>query len=320
MIDIFNFKIYSQEAAEKLEKAISNAQRKEIKGNGTFEVVATTEGIDRDGEVILVSGWDFTNFMKNPIILWGHNYYEMDAIIGAVTELIQEDARVIVRGVFANTEEGQTARQLYDDGILKTVSVGFIPKERMGNTITKAELLEVSFVSIPANPDAMSLAKLHKMDGMMKTGTPEAAEAAKEEEKKDDETHSMYVITDQDIEKYPELADQGINAGDAVETHTLLDAVRGHANSEKPAQATDEDEAKGIKSGRVLSAKSTELVDKAIEDLTSCIKSLTELKNASEPQKTVVIESTKDALVDAQSMQKMLERVIKNIKETNANI
>lgn len=314
MIDIFNFKIYSQEAAEQVTKALSLANKKEIKGNGTFEVVATTEGVDRDGEIILVSGWDFENFMKNPIILWGHNYYEMEAIIGAVTEVVQEDSRVIVRGVFANTDEAQMARQLYDDGILKTVSVGFIPKERQGNTITKAELLEVSFVSIPANPDAMSLSKLHKLDGMMKTGTPEGEEVPKEEKP------SLYTITDEDLVKYPELAEQGINAGDQVETHTLLDAVRGHANSEKPQEAIDEDEAKGIKSGRVLSAKSRLLVEESVANAKALISNLEALLDASEPEKGAVVETAKDVVLDAQAIQKLLERVIAGAKHVRDKV
>jgi phage head maturation protease len=43
---------------------------------------------------------------------------------------------------------------------LKTVSVGFIPKERDPENqriITRAELLEVSFVPVPCNPNALSL-------------------------------------------------------------------------------------------------------------------------------------------------------------------
>lgn len=166
-------KIYSQEAAEKLAKAFSKVSLKEAKGDGTFQVIATTEGIDRDGEVILVSGWDFENFMKNPIMLWGHNYWEMEAIVGAVTNLEVKDKQVVVSGIFANTESGQLARQLYDDGILKAVSVGFIPKDRTGNTITKAELLEISFVSVPANPDALSLSKIFQMEKIIKTAVAE---------------------------------------------------------------------------------------------------------------------------------------------------
>ena len=53
-------------------------------------------------------------------------------------------------------------RQLYDEWVLKTVSVGFIPKERDVNNssiITRAELLELSFVPVPCNPNALSLWK-----------------------------------------------------------------------------------------------------------------------------------------------------------------
>ena len=152
-------KEYSKELAEKLSKSLVNVKIKEIKGNGTFKVIATTSGVDRDGESILVEGWDFQNFMKNPVILFGHNYWDMHCIVGAATEVYVEGNSVIVEGVFANTQEGQYIRQLYDDGILKTVSVGFIPHEKNGNVITKAELLELSFVPVPANPEAISLEK-----------------------------------------------------------------------------------------------------------------------------------------------------------------
>lgn len=41
--------------------------------------------------------------------------------------------------------------------MLKTVSVGFIGKERQGEKIIKKELLELSFVAVPSNPSAVSL-------------------------------------------------------------------------------------------------------------------------------------------------------------------
>jgi phage head maturation protease len=43
---------------------------------------------------------------------------------------------------------------------VKTVSIGFIPKQRSSNDrtiITKSEMLEFSFVAVPANPEALSL-------------------------------------------------------------------------------------------------------------------------------------------------------------------
>lgn len=159
---------------KKLEDALAKealtVQGKKPVGEGTFEVIATNEAVDRDGEVLKVSGWNFENFMKNPILLFGHNYWEMETIIGAVTEVEVVDGNVVARGVFARTAEGQLARQLYEDGILKTVSVGFIPLERQGNVITKAELLELSFVPVPSNPQALSLMKsLEKQALFLKT-------------------------------------------------------------------------------------------------------------------------------------------------------
>jgi hypothetical protein len=68
------------------------------------------------------------------------------------------DGKMIFNGKFAPTEEGQEKRRLYDLGFLRATSVGYIEKEREGNLITKAELLELSFVSVPANPYALSLA------------------------------------------------------------------------------------------------------------------------------------------------------------------
>lgn len=159
--------IYSKETADILIKEINRHSIKEAKGEGTFEVIATTEGIDRDGESILVKGWVLDNFMKNPVLLWGHDYYSLP--IGAVTSVTQEGDSLIAKGVFANNPRAQEIRQLYDDGILKAVSVGFIPLERQANVITKAELLELSFVPVPCNPSALSTAKAAQLEKLVTT-------------------------------------------------------------------------------------------------------------------------------------------------------
>lgn len=121
---------------------------------GTFEVVITTENLDRYQEVIKLDGWDIEHYRKNPIVLWGHDH---DQPIGIATSIDIVDGKMIAKGKFAPTEKAQEIRQLYDAGIIKATSVGFIEKEREGNLITKAELLEFSFVSVPANPYALRL-------------------------------------------------------------------------------------------------------------------------------------------------------------------
>ncbi len=125
---------------------------------GSFEMVITTDDIDRMGEMIKVDGWDTSLYMKSPVVLWGHNYSLMP--VGITDSLTVQGNKVIAKGRFAPTEMGQTLRGLYDLGMLKASSVGFMVLEQEGNIITKAQLLEWSFVSVPANPYALSLREL----------------------------------------------------------------------------------------------------------------------------------------------------------------
>jgi hypothetical protein len=68
---------WTPENADKLRKALLTLDIKEIttEKNGTFRVIMTTDKKDRDGEIIKIDGWNFENFMKNPVVLYGHNYW-----------------------------------------------------------------------------------------------------------------------------------------------------------------------------------------------------------------------------------------------------
>lgn len=137
------------------------ASTKGAEDSGRFEMIITTESIDRMGEVIKADGWDFTNYMNNPIVLWGHDYHMLPVGITETLEKIDGN-KWLAKGKFAPASANplaQQARQLYDLGILRASSVGFMEKEREGNLITKAELLEWSFVTVPANPMALSAIK-----------------------------------------------------------------------------------------------------------------------------------------------------------------
>lgn len=314
MFEALNFKIYTKEAAEKLSKLFTH-NAKEIKGNGTFEVIASTEGVDRDGEVIQIAGWDFVNYMKNPIILFGHEYSEMENIIGAATDVSIKDNQVIVKGIFASTTAGQTARQLYDDGILRAVSVGFIVKDRNGPTITKAELLELSFVSVPSNPDALSLSKLLKLETMLKTKTASEDETEEEEEETTEEakeaTKGVRVLTQEDIDANPILAELEANAGDAV----MIQPAREEdpTSQDNPEGASVTEDEKAIKSGRVLSGKNATTIK-------DCIAMLQAVLALSEPEKGVMQETAKDVVFNIQALQKIMEKAVKDAKFLKNNI
>lgn len=105
------------------------------------------------------------NYKNNPIVLWGHDYYSLP--IGVCTETYETTVHGVpatgARGVFLSADINplaQQVRKLYEFGMKQgqgvgcTTSVGFIPKEfdqDNGSIITRAELLEFSFVPVPAN-------------------------------------------------------------------------------------------------------------------------------------------------------------------------
>jgi HK97 family phage prohead protease len=143
-------------------KLFTKAQIVDKDANGqTFTAVASTSTVDRHGEVVSPEGWDLENFKKNPVLLWSHDH--TIPAIGKATKIwvegIGSAAKLMFSGVFQTvTEEGKAAAQLVAEGILNSFSVGFIPSEMVGNTYTEQELLEISLVNVPANPDAMMLA------------------------------------------------------------------------------------------------------------------------------------------------------------------
>lgn len=127
-------------------------------GEDIFTAVASTEAEDRQGESVSVSGWQLRNFKDNPILLWMHDHSKP---LGKATRVWVDKAanQLKFKGMISTaTEWGKAAKQLMDEGILKTFSVGFRPLEIDGTNITKSELYEISLVSVPANPEARLLA------------------------------------------------------------------------------------------------------------------------------------------------------------------
>lgn len=126
--------------------------------SGTFKIVISSEDQDRHGDVILVDGWDTSFFEKNPVVLWAHDY---DALpIGMATKVYKEGKQLIAEGIFAPAEanpKAQQVRKLYELGMMNATSIGAIVLEQKDNVISKAELLEFSFVPVPANPYALRL-------------------------------------------------------------------------------------------------------------------------------------------------------------------
>lgn len=136
------------------------------KEKGEIVGIASTETADRHGEKIKQDGWDLKDFKKNPVIMASHQY--QDFPIGKATRIAVKEKKLVFKMLFSEaSQKAKEASQLVQEGILNCFSVGFVPKEydkKNENIITKAELLEISLVSVPANPQAVVVAKGMKND------------------------------------------------------------------------------------------------------------------------------------------------------------
>lgn len=133
--------------------------------------VASNGIVDRDGEAINQDGWDIKSFKKNPQLLWAHNVREARPPIGKVTKIWFEGegkSKVMkFKAMFDMADDfAKDIWRKYKEGFLNAFSVGFIPLEREGSTYTKAELLEISAVPVPANPAALVEIRAKGMEGI----------------------------------------------------------------------------------------------------------------------------------------------------------
>ncbi len=123
--------------------------------------VASTAATDRMGEIIMQEGWQLDNYIKNGApLLWAHN--DREILIGNAknirVEKSMDNALVFEPDFHDKTDTAKAVGELFAEGRMKTFSVGFMPIDMDGNTYTKQELLEISAVNVPANPEAMMLA------------------------------------------------------------------------------------------------------------------------------------------------------------------
>lgn len=132
-----------------------------------FTFVMSTAAKDRQGDVV-EQDWVLRNFLKNPIALWAH---DSDVPIGVWEDVRVEGGKLLGRLVLAakgTSEFIDTLRSLIEQRIIRAVSVGFMPGKAVpldkdkpwgGLRLSQNELLETSPVSVPANAEALSLAK-----------------------------------------------------------------------------------------------------------------------------------------------------------------
>lgn len=127
---------------------------------GEVEFVVSTNAWDSHGERINVEGISLNDFKKNPVVLWGHDGFNLP--IAKATKIWKEGGKLMARAKFYLKDD--FARKVYDyilDGYLNAVSIGGMVEEwgSDGLTIAKLNMKEFSVVSIPANQEALVASK-----------------------------------------------------------------------------------------------------------------------------------------------------------------
>lgn len=141
---------------------------------GRVSAVVSTESKDRDGDVIRVAGWDLESFRKHPVLLSSHDYRSLRSVIGEWESMDIRGKRLIGTAKYYIGEGNDEADWGFNlaKRSRAAFSVGFIPDMDKATPLDEdkggmfqamefngQELLEVSHVSIPSNPDALQRMK-----------------------------------------------------------------------------------------------------------------------------------------------------------------
>jgi HK97 family phage prohead protease len=162
---IFAMRIYMQKYTYIMKRTEPTSSTKE-----KVSFVASSATPDRYGDIIDQKGWILENYKKNPVVLLNHDSNQLP--IGKGNVYLRDDKLVIDVEFDSEDERAKEVERKAKKGFMNAVSVGFRPLEsksrselpednkyygQRGMYYSKAELLEVSIVTIPANGEATML-------------------------------------------------------------------------------------------------------------------------------------------------------------------
>lgn len=242
----------------------------------TVTGVFSSEIEDRHGEIVVQDGWDLENYMRNAVVLFGHNHWDLP--VGKMVKLGIEtvDGKKYLSGTIKFAVEeydfAKTLFNLYAGGFMKAFSVGFrnldnsieYDEETNESTIylTRNELLEVSCVPIPANAEALVKAAASGID--LKP-YKKSLEKIKEDERPAvfTELHAKALVDVIDILK---RVDGTIGNKQATDTEETQDAVQKSGKTASPSSKGSEAN-KNATAHRVLRGKAIHRINRAIRTL-----------------------------------------------------
>jgi HK97 family phage prohead protease len=140
-----------------------------VVGERQVRAVISSEEVDRMGDVIVQRGIDYSAFMRaGGTVLWQHDYnypvartVQIGIVNGCLTATAQFPAEF-------TSDQSDECYRLIREGVVTGTSIGFLPRDYepvdrnepwSGLRFLNVELLEFSFVSVPAAPSALIIGK-----------------------------------------------------------------------------------------------------------------------------------------------------------------
>lgn len=142
----------------------------------THDFVINTENVNEYKYRILTDGIDYTQYLRNPVVLYLHNREDFGKnkggeVIGRCVNLFKQEGKLIASIEFDEKDEfskkiadkvaGGFIRMasMYADVIAASSEPELVKEGQLYETVTKCKLVEISIVPIGGNDDALKLSK-----------------------------------------------------------------------------------------------------------------------------------------------------------------
>lgn len=141
--------------------------------------VASTAASDRMDDVIDQASWKLDNYRQNPVVLTDHDYRAGNVVGRGEVQVVEGVGLVLDVVKWSSKEYAQAVKLDVEEGIINAVSVGLRPGRRVarrslpstdplylaegyGEVYYDCDLLEISIVAVPANPEAVAVRAAQK--------------------------------------------------------------------------------------------------------------------------------------------------------------
>jgi HK97 family phage prohead protease len=136
-----------------------------------FQIVASTADKDRYGDIV-EQDWDLEQFNANPVVLFAHDSTRPVGTVSQIAVVKHASGKRLMAEIElapeGTTPDVDNLRRLVAAKIIRAASVGFYPGQidemrdnghLSGFRFTKNKLIEISLVSVPANPNTLALSR-----------------------------------------------------------------------------------------------------------------------------------------------------------------